>query len=46
MPYALGHTEEQERFYHLWINCALTIHAIRQAVAVSTEKQETALFFK
>ena len=40
MAYALTHMEEQERFYHLWINGALTINAIREAVAVSAEKLE------
>lgn len=40
MIYALAHMEEQERFYHLWINGALTINAIREAVAISAEKLE------
>jgi len=40
MAYALTRMEEQERFYHLWINGALTINAIREAVAVSAEKLE------
>ena len=40
LQYTLNHMDEQERFYHLWINGALTINAIRQAVAISAEKLE------